>query len=83
MLGIIDELDDGGQEKSSKTLAIDSFLNTKDIHDNPWRSVAKTVAEGDPQSTDYIFSEWTHERIAYEYLQKMKEVFDARERAED
>jgi hypothetical protein len=53
---------------------INATLKIKDIEQNAWWRLCKQIADGVPSETDYIFREWSHTKIAVEYLQHLKGV---------
>jgi len=65
----------GSNEKDPQGVSvINATLKIKDIDENAWWRLCKQIADGVPSETDYIFEEWSHTKIAVEYLEHLKGV---------
>jgi len=73
MLSILDSIDMpmNSGKKAAGAQTIDAFLRYNEWVGSQWRSLARQIAD-QPSEVDYIFKEWTHTRIAREYLEVTK-----------
>jgi len=74
MLEVLSQIQTPGGSQSSEALAIDAFLEETGagVYATPWASMARSVADSIPKQVDYILSEWSYQRLAYEHLQIIK-----------
>jgi hypothetical protein len=64
----------GDGTQSDEAMLIDTFL--EDRKRDSWWPICKTITDGDPVAAKELYMEWTHENLAVEYLEKMKQIYN-------